>query len=81
MSIFVPKNKLEQTSYDDYTKENNMSDKTEYNANFLWPHEEGSIDEAGYEFANAKTEAYQRQWWITLLFRITEAAVEAKNQE
>jgi len=36
-------------------------------ANFLWPAEDGSIEAAGYEFANAKTEAYQKQWWGILL--------------
>ena len=39
-------------------------------ANFLWPHEEDSIEEAGYEFANAKTEAYQKYWWGELKERI-----------
>lgn len=38
-----------------------------FNANFLWPHEEGSIEQAGYEFANAKTEKYREQWWKILL--------------
>lgn len=56
-----------------------MDETKEYYANFLWPYEEGSIDEAGYEFANARTEEYQRRWWITLLFRITQEAI--KNQE
>ena len=42
---------------------------SEYRANFLWPHSKGSIQEAGYEFANGRTEAYRRQWWKQLLRR------------
>lgn len=34
-----------------------------YKANFLWPHEEGSIVQLGYEFANAKTEEYREEVW------------------
>jgi hypothetical protein len=41
-----------------------------YSANFLFPHVQGSIEEAGYEFANAKTEEYQKEWWETLKIRI-----------
>ena len=44
----------------------------EYRANFLWPHDKGSIEEAGYEFVNAKTEAYREQWWDILKERIGE---------
>ncbi len=39
-------------------------------ANFLWPHENGSIEEAGYEFANGKNEDYIKSWWETLKARI-----------
>ena len=42
---------------------------SEYKAEFLWPHVEGSIEQAGYEFANARTSGYQRQWWKILLGR------------
>jgi len=38
-------------------------------ADFLWPYDEGSIEEAGYEFANGKTEAYREQWWDILVAR------------
>lgn len=41
-----------------------------YRANFLWPHARGSIKEAGYEFANARTEAYRQEWWKELLARV-----------
>ena len=41
-------------------------------ANFLWPHEDKSIEEAGYEFANGKTESYLEQWWDILKKRIRE---------
>ncbi len=41
-------------------------------ADFLWPVEKGSVEEAGYEFANAKTDAYQFDWWKILLKRASE---------
>lgn len=54
-----------------------MSDKKEYDesdycANFLWPHDDDSIEEAGYEFANGGTEAYRKLWWDILRNRIVE---------
>jgi hypothetical protein len=36
----------------------------------LWPPASGSVEEAGYEFANALTEDYRREWWNILLERI-----------
>lgn len=44
----------------------------DYKADFLWPHEEGSVEQAGYEFANAKTEEYREQWWKILLERVAQ---------
>jgi hypothetical protein len=41
-----------------------------YNANFLWPHPDGSIEQAGYEFANAQTVDYQISQWEILIDRI-----------
>jgi hypothetical protein len=43
-----------------------------YRAEFLWQSEfaEGSIEEAGYEFANGMTPDYQKQWWNILVERI-----------
>jgi len=41
-----------------------------YRGNFLWPHKPGSVEEAGYEFANAGIEAYRKTWWIILKARI-----------
>ena len=38
----------------------------EYNANFLWGHDDNSIESLGYEFANAKTEEYQKECWEAL---------------
>lgn len=38
-------------------------------ADFLWPYDDGSVEEAGYEFANAKTEAYREEWWDILVER------------
>lgn len=43
-----------------------------YKADFLWGYEEGSVEEAGYEFANAIGEAYQEFWWNKLLERTKE---------
>jgi len=43
-----------------------------YKADFLWPHEKGSVEEAGYEFANARTEEYRQQWWDILIERIAQ---------
>ena len=48
---------------------------SEHKADFLWPHEDGSIEEAGYEFANGATEGYRQTWWRILLDR-REAAPE-----
>lgn len=46
----------------------------EYKADFLWPHEKGSVEQAGYEFANAKTEEYREQWWNILIERIAQVS-------
>ena len=53
-----------------YAKE--VEHEKEYSADFLWPFEDDSIEEAGFEFANAKTEEYQEQWWNILIERIKE---------
>lgn len=45
-------------------------DEEKYKADFLWPNNEGSIEEAGYEFANAQTEEYRKQWWDILIDRV-----------
>lgn len=47
--------------------------KERFKANFLWPHETNTIEEAGYEFANAGTEEYQSQWWNVLVARIRQS--------
>lgn len=41
-----------------------------YKADFLWGFDEGSIEEAGYEFANAINEEYRKVWWENLKDRI-----------
>ena len=46
------------------------ADPAKYRANFLWPHEEDSIEALGYEFANANTEEYQRVCWEELVSKI-----------
>lgn len=45
-------------------------------ADFLWPFEDESIAEAAYEFANGKTQEYQKEWFDILTIRITKAALE-----
>lgn len=47
-----------------------MKSNGNYRANFLWPFEDDSIEEAAYEFANGKTEAYQKEWYEILKERI-----------
>jgi len=47
-------------------QEQSMIEKLEadkYKANFLWPYEEDSIEALGYEFANVRTEEYQKECW------------------
>ncbi len=41
-----------------------------YKANGLWPHEEGSVEQAAYEFANGKTIEYETLWFGILVARI-----------
>lgn len=41
-----------------------------YTANFLWGFEDDSIEAIGYEFANAKTEEYQKECWLALIEKI-----------
>lgn len=36
---------------------------SEYKANFLWPHEAGSLEQIVYELLNGKTEEYRKHWW------------------
>jgi len=55
------------------------SDRKRYKANFLWPHDRGGLKEAGYEFANARTELYRRMWWRILLKRAKTPNAEFRN--
>ena len=50
-----------------------------YRANFLYPAKSGSIEEAGYEFANGHSEAYRKTWWKLLNARIRKAALNRTN--
>ena len=50
-----------------------------YKADFLWPHESGSVEEAGYEFVNASTEIYRKEWWDILLDRARKHDAEASR--
>ena len=49
----------------------------ETKADFLWPHDDGSVDQAGYEFCNGKTEGYRREWWSILCDTVAAEAREA----
>jgi hypothetical protein len=40
-----------------------MENKMEYKANFLWPPDDGSKEQAGYEFINGLSEDYRQLWW------------------
>lgn len=42
----------------------------QYRAEFLWPHEEESLEALGYEFANAETEPYRREIWNEIVSKI-----------
>lgn len=42
--------------------------KPKYKANFLWPYESGSLEELLYEFANAKTEEYQKAIYLGIKY-------------
>lgn len=53
----------------------------EWRAEFLQPAEDGSIEEAGYEFANALTEEYRQEWWGILVHRIGEMYMSKKISE
>jgi len=53
-----------------YKKEE--KEKSKYKANFLWPYEDDSIEEAGYEFANGAIEEYRKLWWDILIKRISD---------
>jgi hypothetical protein len=41
-----------------------------YRADFLWGNDDGSVEEAGFEFANARTEMFRELWWNILIERI-----------
>lgn len=51
-----------------------------YRANFLYPPNEGSVDEAGYEFANGATEEYRLMWWKKLLARAMKLSASALEE-
>lgn len=56
-------------------------DDPQYKANFLWPHKVGSLEEAGYEFANASTKAYREEWWDVLCERAAERREQSAMNE
>jgi len=43
---------------------------------FLWPCEEDSVEQAGYEFCNGLTEEYRQQWWEILCKKLKAAQAE-----
>lgn len=55
--------------------------KEKVRADFLWPVEKDSVEEAGYEFANARTEEYRENWWKILLVRASEIEKIDENLE
>jgi len=55
--------------YSEHMKQN----KNEYKANFLFGFEDDSVEALGYEFANAKTEEYQKECWNALVEKIKES--------
>lgn len=55
--------------------------QTEHRAEFLRDADKGSVAEAGYKFANAKTEAYQKEWYHILLDRMRDRARERNTDE
>ena len=57
------------------------SETAGFRANFLWPNESGSIEQAGFEFANALTEAYREKWWDELKRRIASSARALEESE
>jgi hypothetical protein len=52
------------------TQEEQKHNDKQYSANFLWGFEDNSIEALGYEFANAKTEEYQKECWKALVEKI-----------
>jgi len=47
--------------------QSDVESKIKYSANFLWGYDDNSIESLGYEFANAKTEEYQKEIWEEIL--------------
>lgn len=41
-------------------------EEIKYNADFLWPHEDDSLESILYEFANAKSEDYRKQQYESI---------------
>lgn len=55
--------------------------KPKYNANFLWGFPDNSIEAIGYEFANAKTEGYQKECWDELIRKVKENSSSAPQPQ
>ena len=47
-----------------------------YKADFLWGFSDDSVEEAGYEFANANTPEYQEMWWDILKTRLQQQSAD-----
>jgi hypothetical protein len=41
---------------------------------FLYPHKDGSIEEALYELCNSKSKNYEKEWYDILLKRISSSS-------
>ena len=45
-------------------------DEPKYKCDFLWPCEDGSLDQMLYELANARTEEYRKVWCDNIRSRL-----------
>lgn len=66
LATFKNKEDAAKKVYEEHMKLN----KAEYKANFLFGFEDNSVEALGYEFANAKTEEYQKECWSDLVEKI-----------
>jgi hypothetical protein len=78
--LFGGGRKIDCTKYQDF-KAGQESEREKYSANFLWPHEDDSIEQLGYEFANARTEEYQKEIWEELTKRIPRITLTGKDTD
>jgi hypothetical protein len=68
--------KRKADQYEAELKALRSADDGKYRAGFLWPYAGGGADEAAYEFANAATEEYRKEWLAELKARIARSAAD-----